>query len=77
MGNAAIIDRVHLLIRKYLRLRETHGRVKGTELFVEEYGQKAMDEMFDYLVSCSTPENHAAAEAKGHEGCYVIPLVRR
>jgi len=69
---AKVEDRRYLLLKKLCKLKDIHGPDKGIELFKEEYGQRGMDDCFNYMVSCATPENYAHAAAVGHMGGHVI-----
>ena len=74
MSKAKVIDRRFLLIQERIELCKKHGDVKGGELFKEKYGQKGIDDCFNYMISCATVKNYRAAEAMGHEmGTYIIP----
>ena len=78
MGSAVIYDRIHLMVRKLVRLREEHGHTEGVRLFKKEHGQEGVDEVHDYMVACSTPENYEAARKQRYpDGTVVIPLSRR
>jgi hypothetical protein len=73
---AKIYDRVHLLMRKHNRLKEEHGVERGTELFLAEHPD-GIDEIMNYVIRCSTVENHQRAEAEGYPpGTCVIPMYR-
>jgi len=69
---AKVENREFLLIKKLLKLKEIHGDVKGTELFDEQYGQKGIDDVYNYMVSCATPRNYAKARAAGFQDGHVI-----
>ncbi len=70
-----VIDRRVILLRKQEQLKQTHGAVKGVELFKKKYGQQGVDDVFNYIVSCATPENYKKAEELGMApGSYVIPM---
>ena len=70
---AEVIDRRYLMIQKMLKLKEIHGNVKGVELFKDQYGQAGIDECFNYMVACATPENYDRAMAAGHGGHVITP----
>jgi hypothetical protein len=69
----AEVERIEfVLLKKMLQLKEVHGNVKGVELFKEKYGQKGIDDCFNYMVACATPQNYDRAAAAGNEGGHVI-----
>jgi len=72
---AKVENREFLLIKKLIKLKETHDNVKGAELFKEQYGQRGIDDVFNYVVSCATPENYDAAGIGG--GHVVTPTIER
>lgn len=49
---AEIVDRRYLLVKKYLRLKKTHGH----DYAVNNMTQQEKDTMFNYIVSCHTPD---------------------
>lgn len=63
---AEIIERRYLLIQKYCGLRDK----KGHDYAMSQFSQTEKDEMFNYLVSCATPENYDKSSV---DGGYVIP----
>ena len=69
---AEVISREFLLIKKLIKLKETHGNVKGAELFKEQYGQRGIDDVFNYIVACATPRNYNRARAIGVQGGHVL-----
>ena len=72
---AKVLNRAILLLKKREKLDQIHGVVKGGELFKEQYGQEGVDEVFNYMVSCATPENYRKAEELGMPpGSYIIPM---
>jgi hypothetical protein len=43
----------HLPLRKYLRLRDTHGHTKAVEMMTRQENE----EIFNLIVRCHTPDN--------------------